>query len=780
MSSRFRMLPVHGVGVLLALLAHCGAMGQTPVPRWEQMDYGPFLQSSVTLPWSRDGEALDGIVLKGLTVRLGSGAACFDGELRWACAWTGGWLKLMGTPFDGTHRPPEKSRPAVVGQPIFGTSHGPGWAEGEVWRDPRTEPYVPLPRDWAHYSGLHVRGDSVVIEYTVGTTRILERPELVGVGAGDGFVRRIEVGPHSEPLSLLVAETRLELRRQHAFNGAASEAGPRVMRFGDLTAGVKGGSENPSWGVRTGDRLTLTIPPSKGVVRMSLLVTMAKPSEVGVWVQEEERAAALSTVLKTSGPARYPTVLTNRGELGEGSGAYAVDAIPLPVDNPWHSWMRPGGFDFFSDGKTAALCTWSGDVWTVSGLDEGLERLVWRRHATGLFQPLGLKIVKDRVHVLGRDQITRLIDLNGDGEADAYENFNNRVSITPNFHEFSLDLHTDPEGNFYFTKGAPLLGTDYWDPISLHNGSLLKVSSDGRQLERFATGLRAPNGSGVGPHGEITCSDNEGIWTPVCRLNWVRRGGFYGAVGMDHRSAIPTEMDPPLCWLPFAVDNSAGDQAWMPKTFGPLADQLLHFSYGKCRAFLVLRQEVGRPGRGVMQGGVVPLPWRFDSSAMRSRVNPRDGTLYVGGFKGWQTTAARDGALHRVRPTGKALSLPVGFRATREGIELDFNTDLDAASVADLQNWNVQWWNYRWSHRYGSDLYAVSDPNRVVAKKGEMKGEPVPIRSVALGSNRRTVRMSVDGMRPVMQLMIRGGLKTDTGASLPVEFYGTINALAPR
>jgi hypothetical protein len=59
-----------------------------------------------------------------------------------------------------------------------------------------------------------------------------------------------------------------------------------------------------------------------------------------------------------------------------------------------------------------------GEVWTVSGLDDKLEHLRWRRFATGLIQPLGLRVVDGLIHVLGRDQITRLHDLNGDGEAD--------------------------------------------------------------------------------------------------------------------------------------------------------------------------------------------------------------------------------------------------------------------------------------------------------------------------------------------------------------------------
>src|SRR3954465_2753135 len=73
--------------------------------RWDEMDYGPFLSSSVTM-FGADPEKPEGITLKGITVKLdgGKAAVCFDADmLRYSAGWDGGWLKLMGTPFDGTH-----------------------------------------------------------------------------------------------------------------------------------------------------------------------------------------------------------------------------------------------------------------------------------------------------------------------------------------------------------------------------------------------------------------------------------------------------------------------------------------------------------------------------------------------------------------------------------------------------------------------------------------------------------------------------------------------------
>lgn len=762
------------------------------------MDYGPFLQSSVTMPWSTNGEDPRDITLRGLTVRFGTnGAATFDtGLLRWSAAWTGGWLKLMGTPFDGTHRPPERSRPAVLGTVFTATAALPGVSHDNDWRDPRSEPFIPLPAARARYRGVHVRGERIAIEYTIAQTRVREVPALASAGPQPVFVRAFEVGPHSTPLHWVVAENLPELRNRKAFDGTQPADDGNLVPFGPQNVIAAGLPRGTAWHVEGGTRLILDLPPSRNPLQFHIGVSPADgttlrsafPTIVGA-------TPAPEALLKSPVPEPpAPTVTT--GRLGQSGGAYEVDLITAPEDTPSRSWMRFGGLDFFRDGQRAALCTWNGDVWTVSGLSGNLERLEWRRMASGLFQPLGLRIVQDQVFVLGRDQITRLVDADRDGIAEFHEAFANEMTVTPNFHEFALDLHTDPAGNFYFNKGAPLLGTDYWDPIGRHSGSVVRVRPDGSGMERFATGLRAPNGLGVGPRGEVTCADNEGIWTPVCRLNWVRQGGFYGAAGMDHGALLQParrsqgwddadfaprhpdpRYDPPLCWLPFAIDNSAGSQVWTdPDRFGPLSGQLLHLSYGKCRAFLVLHEEV----RGIRQGGIVPLPWTFDSSAMRGRVNPTDGQLYVCGLKGWQTTAARDGAFHRVRHTGRPFLLPTAFITHRDGLEFRFNAPLDRAQTADPANWDVQAWNYRWSRRYGSELYSVKDPARVTGKKGELKGDPIELSAIEVSKDGRNVFLrTAQPTAPAMQLMVRARTRDEAGNTLPIEFYGTLNAV-PR
>ena len=101
---------------------------------------------------------------------------------------------------------------------------------------------------------------------------------------------------------------------------------------------------------------------------------------------------------------------------------------------------------------------------------QDLRELAWSlEHATNLKgvttqvvvggAPRDLKIIDGVIYTQGRDQITRLKDLDGDGVADVYENFNNDVSITPNFHEFALDLPLDDPA---VVAGLPLHGPNRW------------------------------------------------------------------------------------------------------------------------------------------------------------------------------------------------------------------------------------------------------------------------------------------------------------------------------
>lgn len=729
--------------LLLALVQDSPTAATPTNPNWSRMDYGPFLTTAMTLP--------NGTVTpKGVAVKLGSGAACFDTDLlRYAAAWDGGWLELLGPPFEGSRSPDEKTRPKIKGTAQFVTHNIPGFIRAGKRDDPRTEPYGPLPADWAKYKGLYISGDRVVFSYTAGDCEILDLP---GFEHG-AFTRTLKFGPAKEAVEFLVAECP---------EPAESDFADGVLRLGTLDACCVGLTGSSFWRQVGKTRLYLSVAPHGGPIVLKVAVGTSLKAVSSVYADGHLEDPS---TLTQGGPPRYAAPVVTRGTLGKTGAAYEVDTLTAPDENPWNAWMRLSGLDFFSDGR-AAVCTWSGDVWVVSGLDASLEKLSWKRWATGLFQPCGLRIVDDTVYVVARDQITVFRDLNGDGEPDYYENFNNDCHEKGNYHEFAMDLNTDPEGNFYYCKGG--LGANFpGGPVASHHGCLLKVSKDGKKLEIVATGIRAAAGSGVGPHGELTTSDNDGHWGPASRINWVKPGGYYGDPYTAHRKPTPEGYDVPLCWIHRSVDNSSGGEVWVSSDrWGPFQGAMLHLSYGTCSLFNVVHEEVD----GVMQGGVVRFPMTFASGVLRGRFHPKDGQLYVAGLKGWSTSGTREGCLQRVRYTDKPAHMISGMHVRKDAIELQFTDPVDPVAAADPDSWVAQQWNYRYTGSYGSADYSVASPK----KQGR---DDVEIASIAVSKDGKTVTLSIPGLQPVMQMLLRCRMKAADGAPINQDVWHTINKI---
>lgn len=512
-------------------------------------------------------------------------------------------------------------------------------------------------------------------------------------------------------------------------------------------------------------RLKLSPAPGKARDRLKLSIWKGPAANLEKYAAGLDAAAQPSDLapLTKGGPARWKEKLRTECKPGADRGGFAVDILTVPMNNPWKSWMRLGGFDFFADGRRAAACTWMGDVWLIEGLGGELGKLSWQRIASGLFQPLGLKIVDETIYVLGRDQITILRDLNGDGETDHYENFNNDAECTEHFHEFAMDLQTDAQGNFYYTKG----GRHAKDSVVPQHGSIIRVSKDGSKTEIIANGFRAPNGLCVNPDGTFFTSDQEGHWTPANRINWVKKDGFYGYMWSFHRGKKPTSYDPPLCWLHPRYDRSPAEQLWVPKgSWGPLGGRLISLSYGTGAISHILHEKVG----GLLQGGATKLDIPiFPTGIMRGRFHPGDGHLYLCGLFGWAGNRTQAGGLYRIRHTGKALHLPLDLHATERGLVLTFSDPLEPERAKKTGSYSIERWNYLWRQQYGSKDYKLSD--------GKIGRDKVAVKSAAVSKDGRSVFLEIEDMQPCMQMLIRYRLSGADGAKISQEIYNTIHKL---
>ena len=779
MTSRLnRLFPALAV-TALALSAATGYAQEKEKYRMLQDDF-PFQGACINANFPSNN-----IAMKGLAIHVGNGAhVLFDTDLcRLAAGWTGGFITTHGVAFDGSHG----HHPAIAGEQKFGTAQVPGVAGADgSFKDTREVPFGPMDKNLAHWGGLYVNGADVLLTYTVGGgTKISEQPGSVAADGQVAFTRTFKLdAPASgflfksrkvaQAFSLLVADV----------DGGTAKVEDSVVTFaanGTVTKVAAVGLPKGASLQVDGGRLSLKVAKGTPAATFKLVIWSGSDANAGKFAQLAAGAPALKDFAH-GGALRWTETVKTNGVLNTSvtpDGAYVTDVISTPETNPWNRRVRFGGFDFFSDGKRAAFCTHDGDIWIVSGIDDKLDHLEWRRFASGMYETLGLSIVNDVIYTSGRDQITRYYDLNGDGEADFYENFNNDYMSSEGFHEFVFDFQHDDAGNFYFAKANPVNGggRGFGDQkasrgngtVSPHAGCVFKLSPDGKKLEIIARGVRAPNGIGVRGDGQVTTSDNEGTWVPATPINWVKPGNFLGVVNNLTPKEQADSWTPPLTWLSHNdYDNSGGGQIWVTSDkWGPFKGELLHESYGRSSLFLVMKEPIAG---GRMQGGVVRFPLKFTSSVMRAKFNPKDGQLYVAGLSEWQSNASRITGFDRVRYTGKTVYTVRDVKAVPGGVTLTFSEPLDPASVGDLQNWSGKRWNYERAEHYGSPEFQVKNPQ----KQGR---EPLDITSAKLSVDGRSVTLGITDFKPVMQQAIKWDLKAKDGTPIAQEIQHTVHVV---
>ena len=703
-----------------------GAAPKDALPPYRRMDFGPALFWTYQV-------APGNIAQKGIAVRLDDGPGgvskgrawmVYDHDtMRVAAATTGEFVDWKGIAFDGSHG----THTSLKGERHFVNPVGPGWATPDgKWDDARVvgrdqRMFGPLPREWAHYEGMYLQGSKVVIVASIGGARVLESPGWIENGTNAIFTRTLNVGATKKPLWLRVAPDSVNV----VLSGDGSLRKDGGFWIAELSSGAK----------------------TRLYISRAEIATMLK-------------ASLDLEPLTRGGPPRWTQEVTTTSVAGKTDDPFIADTFTLPTENPWESWMRPGGFDFTPDGKAAIVATWNGDVWRVDGvLSDAPAPLRWRRIASGLFQPLGVKFRGDELFITCRDQLVRLRDLNGDGETDFIESFNNDHQVTEHFHEFAMGLQTDAAGNFYYAKSA----RHALPALVPHHGTLLRVSADGKQTDIVANGFRAANGVCLNDDGSFFVTDQEGHWTPKNRINRVKPGGFYGNMfGYTERTnTADSAMEQPMVWITNAKDRSPAELLWVPKNaWGSLGGSLLNLSYGTGRAFIVPHEEVA----GQWQGAVCELPMpAFATGIMRGRF-AADGALYTCGMFGWAGNAAAPGGFHRIRRNEKPAHVPLGIHAARGSLSVTFSEALAADSVkADA--FAIKVWSLKRSANYGSKHYDE---------------HPLEITGASLSADGRTVTLAIPTLAPTQCYELKARLVSADGATIERTLHGTIHQLSGK
>lgn len=703
----------------------------------------PFFDPSVPLHGSAVNAGKSGIIARGLLIRLAEGEwLIYDQDLLRPALWfsspAGKPPLTMSMMSQASWDEPTKrgglysSRPSAEGVDLAPPLPGVAGTLEEILKDPRpvygTDPgRGGLEKTGRRFLGHGFAGDLAILSYECGEVKVREWFEK----SSTGFVRNFSVGPGPERLFLLGdGEFSIEEKRR------ASSTNLHVMsNHAGMTLESSGG------------KLVGRLASSTGERRVSLS-----------YGRELIAPPVRTAEVPSANPARWnrPVEISIRMADKTGPG-WAIDRLPLPVDNPWKRRIRPADIVFLSV-DTAAVVTFEGDVWRV---DFKGSRASWRRIAAGLSEPLSIAQVSGVIQVFTRNGIIRLRDLNQDGETDYYENHSSLIHQTIGTRGYPLDMEVDEDGRSWVSIGG--IVTDSRSitnkaPANPHSGAILEISPDGRKLETFASHAREPFFGRDPVSGRIVMSEQQGNWIPSSGIFPVPNGANFGYGGGEKSVSLPA------VWIPHDQDNSSSSPLWMRGTgFSAWDGGVMQLSYGTGRLFLA------RPGGGwpSVEGAVIPLGIETGVPILHATAHPNDGSIWLAGFRIYDSRVPALEGIARLRATKETVTEPVDARVVKEGIVLKFAGELAEASPAMVQ---AKEWQYRRSGGYGSPR---------LKRDGGQGVEPVATGGVFLSKDKTSVFIHIPGLKPTMQLELshRFHLKRAQGGMRPVFF--TVTAPPP-
>jgi mono/diheme cytochrome c family protein len=712
-----------------------------PWASWVEPDF-PFFSS--VLDARRVGVGHNNLTPRGIILKLPHDCwACFDTDLlRVSAVWRGKGVSDKALAPGSYHDPSRKTlggqfpAPQPEGKLWLGHAIIPGWQLGaSVDRtDPRTPAPSPeevgrgpLPTNLGQFQSVELVGRDVVLTYRVADAIIRELWDATEHDGQLVIERHLSVSPHAKDILLVV--------------GARHQGPSQEIETGVTVAG-------PAELLRDEEFFAVKVPANAGTA--ALCVTLC----------DEHPAPAAAVRAIPAGPSvpRWPSEVRTTVALSASQDTFAVDHVGLPVDNPWKRAVRTGDIQFLRDG-TAVVVTLDGDVWLARGLKEGAAQVTWRRFASGLHEPMTCAIRDDQIYVFDRNGIWRLRDTNGDGEADVHELFSNAFAQTADMREFPSTIRLAPKGEFVIAKGGQEATT-----IGKHNGSVLRISADGRQATVLGHGLRQPNLSVNLRTGLVVASDQQGQYVPSTPIHIIKDDQFYGFLSDKlPRERYPAPIADPLTWVPHAVNASALSQVWLfDAKMGPLNDEMVQICFNKPDLIRVIWNHRGsRP-----QASVVSIASDFATPPLNGSVNPTDGQLYIAGFQiaGWGNTLTTLTGIERVRYTGAPSLTPREVVPTDRGVLLRFDVALDPAKATNPDNYSFATWHYKRAYTYGSAQYKAD---------GATGNDWLTASSAYLSRDGRSVFIGVPGLKPVEQLRIGWAIASAAGTEMRQNAYTT-------
>ncbi|MFI5934005.1 family 16 glycoside hydrolase [Actinoplanes sp. NPDC051494] len=451
-------------------------------------------------------------------------------------------------------------------------------------------------------------------------------------------------------------------------------------------------------------------------------------------------ASALSTdagVVRVTAPGRKECI---------GGTDTPGDGLPLTAVNPGYTLtnLRPPGFEPQVSGMawrpdgTMVISTWggsdtlAGEVYLVKNVTgtTGPAKVTYKKIADGLKEPMGIAVVDGMVYVSQKHELTELRDTNGDEVLDTRRT----VAVWPfggNFHEFAFGL-LYKDGDFYLNLSVSInLGGATTDPQPVGGrGTSIVVNRRTGKVTTVAGGLRTPNGIGWGPGGNLYVTDNQGGWLPSNKLLKIEQGAFYNHYTNPDGPYDAQPVTRPVLWLPQnQIANSPSTPVLLNS--GPYKGQMLigDVTYGG------LQRAALETVHGQEQGAVFRHTQGLEAGINEVSIGP-DGAIYLGGLGAegnWGQEGKLRFGLQKLTPNGTNVFDMKTMKATPTGFTIEYTKPLSDATIAKLPTaYGIEQWRYVPTEQYGGP---------------EVDQETLPVTAATVSSNRKTVTLTVAGLR---------------------------------
>jgi cytochrome c551/c552 len=742
----------------------------------------PFISTYLDARNLGDDFPDNNVVSRGMVINLDDSAfVCFDRDLlRWSVAWTGKHLIESMLPQISYNDFFNKlaSVPRVAGEPKFANGLYPGWSVGfSGQHDVRKEEHKnedfkwgALPIEYGRWNGSYVVDKRVVLSYEIAGTNILELPGIARHAGGTVFTRTLEVGSAAKKLFMNVAEIQ---NGSEAFNdGRIGYVYLHGKKDSVIAVGINGGENGNRIALEINDKRYFSVSFEPSVNSRDAIVSIWRgPAKDLDHFTELVRSTSIAIPsVKKGGKSHWNGEVITVGKMAPDTATFVTDILTLPLPNKWMRNVRVTDLAF-TDSETAYVTTFEGDVWRVTGIKGDMNKLSWKRFASGLYEPMSIEVYRGEIYVFGKEGIVRLSDLNGDGEVDYYENFCDLMDQSAESYAWASDMiFSDVHQAIFIAKGGAVASRagiskkvdKGFRAGSNHDGVIMKISLDGKRAEVYSTGFRAPF-LGIHPQtGLISATDQQGNFVSSTPIYLVEKGDFFGVPATAHRRDDP-KIKKPLSWIPHRIDRSAGGQIWITdKRLGPLHNSLVHFSFGKPGLFRVL---IDSTFAG-LQGGVTPIHSEYTTPVLKGVLGPADGQLYMAGFNLLGSSSKGVSAIQRLRYTGKESHMLHHFNAGKQGIILSFDSEMDVKSAKDSSNFYVKRWNYERTEEYGSGHF----------KSDGVAGEEIlPVLGSYLSKDRKKIFLLIPDMKVIDQMEVVFDLKTKEGRKVKDGVWLSVN-----